>query len=240
MKPIWTMSKASSITSETTHSTTSTTSHSDIICNPVELHDSFLICPLCLKQYTKPKLLNCLHTFCQDCLHGYVLKQGSSLNCPVCNMSIYLPVEGVCGLSNNPLVEVLLWKLHRKSDSKDVSIDENSTENSNKGTFQNEDHVNHPHNKNSNESNNNNNLTNSSSTKTQTTTKNPSYHQNYLTITLNCFQHTDQLLNQYCTSCEALFCPQCIHPCPLQLVKVFNKNNEKSLVLVSYYCYFGC
>ena len=59
-----------------------------------------LMCGMCKKPYTKPKLLKCFHVFCEHCLqslvHGDSL--GQSLVCPECLQDMYLPVEGVHGL----------------------------------------------------------------------------------------------------------------------------------------------
>lgn len=54
-----------------------------------------LICPLCTDIYKNPKVLPCLHNFCEQCLHKYILftvretsKQTREFSCPVCRMPV--------------------------------------------------------------------------------------------------------------------------------------------------------
>ena len=49
------------------------------IVNPLEEHIS---CSVCLEVYTDPYILNCLHTFCYQCIQG--VKQGDTVPCPEC------------------------------------------------------------------------------------------------------------------------------------------------------------
>ena len=53
-----------------------------------------LTCPVCLDIYTNPKILPCLHSFCQHCLEGLpVNPQGNKyyIKCPTCRTSTELP-----------------------------------------------------------------------------------------------------------------------------------------------------
>ena len=53
-----------------------------------------LTCPVCLDNYTNPKSLPCLHSFCQHCLEGLpVNPQGNKyyIKCPTCRTSTELP-----------------------------------------------------------------------------------------------------------------------------------------------------
>ena len=57
-----------------------------------------LMCPVCLEQYTNPKTLPCLHSFCQHCLEGLSLDKKEEtyyLSCPTCRHCTDLPEEGV-------------------------------------------------------------------------------------------------------------------------------------------------
>ena len=58
-----------------------------------------LTCSICLDQYTNPKALPCLHSFCLDCLKGVlpeVTQQGHySLPCPTCRSPCQLPQQGI-------------------------------------------------------------------------------------------------------------------------------------------------
>ena len=59
-----------------------------------------LECSICLDSFTNPKLLQCFHVFCKDCLEPLVLRSqhGLSLRCPNCRRSTLLPENGVSGL----------------------------------------------------------------------------------------------------------------------------------------------
>ena len=71
-----------------------------------------LTCVICLDSYTEPKLLQCFHVFCKQCLERLVVRdrQGLSLHCPSCRRSTLLPPTGVSGLQTafylNNLFEV--------------------------------------------------------------------------------------------------------------------------------------
>lgn len=54
-------------------------------------------CSLCTNTYVNPKVLHCLHTFCQSCLEK-ILEQGDLLICPQCNVETILGSAGVDGL----------------------------------------------------------------------------------------------------------------------------------------------
>ena len=45
-----------------------------------------LECAVCLEQYTEPKVLPCLHSFCKRCLQGLLTQEGAiwKINCPTC------------------------------------------------------------------------------------------------------------------------------------------------------------
>ena len=71
-----------------------------------------LTCGICLDSYTEPKLLQCFHVFCKQCLERLVVRdrQGLSLHCPSCRRSTLLPPTSVSGLQTafylNNLFEV--------------------------------------------------------------------------------------------------------------------------------------
>ena len=61
-----------------------------------------LTCAICLDAFKDPKLLQCFHVYCKDCLERLVVtdRQGQlSLRCPTCRQSTLLPpATGVSGL----------------------------------------------------------------------------------------------------------------------------------------------
>ncbi|XP_023239200.1 tripartite motif-containing protein 3-like [Centruroides sculpturatus] len=64
----------------------------------------FLQCALCHDRYNKPKVLPCLHTFCQGCLLQQTPKDSLTLTCPICRHQSILPRNGVFGLQDNVIV----------------------------------------------------------------------------------------------------------------------------------------
>ncbi|XP_078691194.1 tripartite motif-containing protein 2-like [Branchiostoma floridae x Branchiostoma belcheri] len=73
-----------------------------------EITEEFLVCQICLEDFRQPKVLPCLHTFCQPCLERLLARVGK-LSCPTCRQDVPgLPQNGVQGLKSNFLV----GKLH--------------------------------------------------------------------------------------------------------------------------------
>ena len=69
-----------------------------------------LNCSICLDTYTDPKILQCFHVFCRQCL-GVRDQQGKlSLTCPTCRQITPIPARGVAGLQSafriNNLLEI--------------------------------------------------------------------------------------------------------------------------------------
>ena len=52
-------------------------------------------CPICKGTYTKPKLTECLHTFCCECLekHAAASQRQGKFHCPECRCEIAVPEE---------------------------------------------------------------------------------------------------------------------------------------------------
>lgn len=71
--------------------------------NAVEaLKEDFLHCPICTNRFKIPKILPCIHSFCQECLEKYVQRLNSKqLPCPVCREVCDLTETGVKGLQTN-------------------------------------------------------------------------------------------------------------------------------------------
>ncbi|XP_038062902.1 E3 ubiquitin-protein ligase TRIM56-like [Patiria miniata] len=63
-----------------------------------------LECSICQERYQQPKILECLHSFCEQCLLKYcsTKHEGSTvIPCPVCRQETKLPEVGVQGLKTN-------------------------------------------------------------------------------------------------------------------------------------------
>jgi len=42
-----------------------------------KLHDEFLVCKICLEDFRNPKCLDCMHTFCEQCIENHVFSETS-------------------------------------------------------------------------------------------------------------------------------------------------------------------
>ena len=59
-----------------------------------------LSCSVCLEEYRRPRVLPCLHVFCEACLEKLAVAQGGRLSapCPNCRQPAQLPQGGVASL----------------------------------------------------------------------------------------------------------------------------------------------
>ncbi|XP_019626969.1 PREDICTED: tripartite motif-containing protein 3-like [Branchiostoma belcheri] len=73
-----------------------------------------LSCSICLELFTRPKVLPCQHTFCQDCLQDHA-GRGGTFQCPICRRQVRLPPQGVAGLPDNHLVTSLCERLENQA-----------------------------------------------------------------------------------------------------------------------------
>ena len=78
-----------------------------------------LECSICHERYEDPKILDCVHSFCERCLQKYcsTRHQGSTeIPCPVCRRETRLPETGVQGLRTNFYLIALIeeFALHEK------------------------------------------------------------------------------------------------------------------------------
>ncbi|XP_035681569.1 tripartite motif-containing protein 3-like [Branchiostoma floridae] len=70
-----------------------------------DIKDEFLVCHECLEDLKQPKMLPCLHTFCQPCLERLLATEPvGKLDCPTCRQDVPLTENGVQGLKSNFLV----------------------------------------------------------------------------------------------------------------------------------------
>lgn len=58
-----------------------------------------LMCPLCFSIFSNPLSLQCLHSYCEDCLIAFHRSTGYSdtIACPECRANTLLPPEGIKG-----------------------------------------------------------------------------------------------------------------------------------------------
>nr|XP_057922153.1 tripartite motif-containing protein 2 isoform X2 [Doryrhamphus excisus]XP_057922161.1 tripartite motif-containing protein 2 isoform X2 [Doryrhamphus excisus]XP_057922170.1 tripartite motif-containing protein 2 isoform X2 [Doryrhamphus excisus]XP_057922179.1 tripartite motif-containing protein 2 isoform X2 [Doryrhamphus excisus]XP_057922188.1 tripartite motif-containing protein 2 isoform X2 [Doryrhamphus excisus] len=82
-----------------------------------QIDKQFLICSICLDRYHNPKVLPCLHTFCERCLQNYIPAHSLTLSCPVCRQTSILPEKGVAALQNNFFITNLMDVLQRSPGS---------------------------------------------------------------------------------------------------------------------------
>ncbi|XP_019642614.1 PREDICTED: tripartite motif-containing protein 3-like [Branchiostoma belcheri] len=78
-----------------------------------QIHEE-LSCSICLELFTRPKVLPCQHTFCQDCLQDHV-EVRTPLECPNCRQPFSLPPGGVPALPDNHLVASLCGRIIKQS-----------------------------------------------------------------------------------------------------------------------------
>ncbi|XP_057187213.1 tripartite motif-containing protein 2 isoform X1 [Triplophysa rosa] len=90
-----------------------------------QIDKQFLICSICLDRYNNPKVLPCLHTFCERCLQNYIPAHSLTLSCPVCRQTSILPEKGVAALQSNFFITNLMEVLKR---SPDTNLSEDCTE----------------------------------------------------------------------------------------------------------------
>lgn len=78
----------------------------------VKKFDDITKCWVCLKAFTDPRILPCMHTMCAKCLQELgeksEKKPGENLPCPVCKKEFVIPADGVQGLQKNFFIENLM------------------------------------------------------------------------------------------------------------------------------------
>ncbi|CAH1268468.1 HERC2 [Branchiostoma lanceolatum] len=73
-----------------------------------------LTCSICLEMFTKPKMLPCQHTFCEDCLED-IAGDKERFQCPNCRRRVKLPRKGVAGLRDSHMVTSLCERVQNQA-----------------------------------------------------------------------------------------------------------------------------
>ena len=97
--------------------------------NTIKKLEEELNCAICLETYKDPKLLQCFHIYCRDCLVRLVVRnqQGQlSLTCPTCRQATHIPANGVTGLQSAFRVNHLLEILEQHKKTKDTTASQES------------------------------------------------------------------------------------------------------------------
>jgi len=87
---------------------------SDVLAVTSEFSEMTL-CSVCTDEFTSPRLLECLHTFCLQCLQRCAegKSSGEVLPYPVCSQKSVIPYGGVINVEKNRDMERLVETLHR-------------------------------------------------------------------------------------------------------------------------------
>ena len=77
--------------------------------------ERMLDCPVCLEQYTEPRVLPCLHSLCLTCLTTYTAStiRAGNIQCPVCKASCAVPSAGPEHFPPNFYVKSLVDQLQQ-------------------------------------------------------------------------------------------------------------------------------
>ena len=69
-----------------------------------------LECCICAEEYSDPRMLPCIHTFCLGCLEkvGHDKEPGESMMCPMCRAEFKIPDTGFEGIQKNFFMKKLM------------------------------------------------------------------------------------------------------------------------------------
>ncbi|XP_071849707.1 uncharacterized protein [Apostichopus japonicus] len=67
-----------------------------------DLAENFFKCSVCLDQFNEPKLLPCLHRYCNDCLRKVIqASHDGTIECPLCKQRCCIPEDGLDGFKTD-------------------------------------------------------------------------------------------------------------------------------------------
>ena len=75
---------------------------------PVSKEQSHMVCPMCNKLFSSPKLLPCYHSYCEQCLEK--MQEHSNIICLKCRNRAIVPAGGVKDLPNHYFMDNLINK----------------------------------------------------------------------------------------------------------------------------------
>ena len=83
---------------------------SKVLVDPLDLS-----CSICLDEFTDPRVLPCVHTYCYGCLGGWVKKAGSrqTITCPLCKDVSPIPSGGLKRMKNNYFIADLVEQINK-------------------------------------------------------------------------------------------------------------------------------
>ena len=80
-----------------------------------KIREDHLTCTICFNNFTHPKALPCLHTFCEGCIRDFVMGRGFDVQgqfpCPVCRLEIPIPSGGISAFP----VGYIMWSTNQGS-----------------------------------------------------------------------------------------------------------------------------
>ncbi|XP_038052391.1 E3 ubiquitin-protein ligase TRIM56-like [Patiria miniata] len=82
-----------------------------------KISQGHLECPICCCRFKDPKILDCLHSFCLNCLENMIGKQKSEskkITCPVCRRETEVPDGGLQSLSSSFFLISLVDEIHKQ------------------------------------------------------------------------------------------------------------------------------
>ncbi|EDO47729.1 predicted protein [Nematostella vectensis] len=98
---------------------------SAVLVNRIQDHYR-LVCGICQETYNNPKVLPCLHSFCQNCLDKSIRSQERVLVCPTCQCSVPVPAKGIEAFPVNFFINNMLTVLAVQNPTKCTNCEDSA------------------------------------------------------------------------------------------------------------------
>lgn len=85
-----------------------------------------LTCGICNETYKNPKVLPCLHSFCQNCLDSNIRPQDRTLVCSRCHLVVPVPAKGIEAFPLNFFINNMLTVLAVQNPTKCTNCEDSS------------------------------------------------------------------------------------------------------------------